>query len=178
MLRLEIRISFEDTAKMAADAIIKSIENMSSRQQSIKQQFPMCSVNESFFNPKDMLSGGVWISPSGDIFGVSLTHIRAVIDNPDKFGLSVEYIKAVFNKHGEGIGSEGEARDEIISLLISNGWVRIRYYPGEYFHVELNRLTRSNKYFLFSWSSKILSKYPEKKSFQVVICERQKYPSN
>jgi len=124
------------------------------------------------FNSKEMLSGGVWISPSGDMFGVPLTHIKAVIEDPAKFGLSVEQLKAIYNKHNEGIGSEGDARDEVISLLIFNGWVRIRFYPGEYFHVELNKLSQKYKNVLFSWASKVISKSPEKKALSVIICER------
>jgi len=130
-------------------------------------------LNKPIFNSKEMLSGGVWISPSGDIFGVPLTHIKAVIEDPVKFGLSVGQLKVIYNKHNEGIGSEGDARDEVISLLISQGWIRIRFYPGEYYHIELNRLTQNCKDVLFEWASRVLTKYPEKESLPVVICERQ-----
>ena len=123
------------------------------------------------FNSKEMLSGGVWISPQGDIFGVPLTHVRAVIEDPEKFGVSIDQIKAIFNKHNEGIGSEGAARDEIVSLLISNGWVRIRYYPGEFFRVELATVNQNYTHFLSSWASKVIAKDDSKRSFKVVIYE-------
>jgi hypothetical protein len=126
------------------------------------------------FNSKEMLSGGVWISPQGDIFGVPLTHVRAVIEDTSKFGLSMEQVKVIYNKHNEGIGSEGAARDELVSLLISNGWVRIRYYPGEFFHVELSLLNQTYARFLSIWASKVVAKDGNKKSFKVVICETHK----
>ncbi|WP_461248094.1 hypothetical protein, partial [Treponema sp. R6D11] len=127
---------------------------------------------ERLFNCKDVLSRGVWISPSGDMFGIPLTHVIAVIDDPDKFGLSMEQIKSVYNKFNEGLGSEGKARDEIVSMLISNGWVRIRYYPGEYFHVELKQLTPPYKEYLSTWASRVIAKNPEKASIGVSICEK------
>jgi len=130
------------------------------------------SSTRSIFNAKEMVSAGVWISPSGDVFGVPLTHIRSVVDNPERFGLSVSQVKGVFNKHGEGVGSEGDARDEIISLLVSNGWTRIRYHPGDFgFHVELNRLDSSHKDFISAWASKVLDRNPERAGFKVGVCE-------
>ena len=129
------------------------------------------SKHRPIFNSKEMLSGGVWVSPHGDIFGVPLTHVRAVVEAPEKFGFSIEQIKSIFNKHNEGIGSEGDARDEIISLLISKGWVRIRYYPGEFFHVELSAFTQVYSNYLSSWASKVIAKDNSKRSFKVVICE-------
>jgi hypothetical protein len=118
------------------------------------------------------VSGGVWISPAGDMFGVPLTHIREVVEDPSRFNLSSEWLKSVFAKHGEGAGSEGNARDEIISLLVSNGWTRIRFHPGDKgFHVELPRLDRKHKEFLASWASKVLAKHPDRAAFPVTVSE-------
>ena len=122
------------------------------------------------FNAKKNVSGGVWIKPDGNIFGVPLTHIRAVIEDPSYFGFSKEQLKRIFKRHGEGVGSEGDGRDEVISLLISNGWVRIRYHPGDYgFHIKLRELNSIYKEYLHNWASKLLSKEPEKDSLPVRI---------
>jgi len=129
-------------------------------------------MGKSIFNAKEMVSGGVWISPSGDIFGVPLTHVRAVLSDPAKFGLTLDFVKDVYSRHEEGRGSEGDARDEIIGLLVSRGWIRIRYHPGDFgFHIELKRLDRKEKDLLWEWSEKVLSKFPERRGLKVVIDE-------
>jgi hypothetical protein len=114
-----------------------------------------------------------WISPSGDTSWIPYTHVKAVIKDPEKFGLSLEQIKEIYKKHNEGIGSEGKARDEIVSLLISNGWIRIRLYPEDSeFHVEVNSLTENIKEILSKWASKVLEAYPDRGKFNVRVKER------
>jgi hypothetical protein len=132
----------------------------------------MAVTDKSIFNAKEMVSGGVWISQCGDIFSVPLTHVRAVLSDPAKFGLTSDFVKEVYSRHGEGRGSEGDARGEIIGLLVSRGWIRIRYHPGDFsFHVELKRLNRKEKDLLWEWSEKVLSKFPERWGLKVVIDE-------
>jgi len=126
----------------------------------------------SIFNAKEIVSGGVWISPSGEIFGVPLTHIRDVVADPVKFGLTSDFIRQVFARHGEGAGSEGNARDEIISLLVLKDWIRIRFHPGDSgFHIELYRLNPKQKEFLSGWASKVLGKHPDRAGFRTEISE-------
>ena len=131
------------------------------------------SMGKQFvFNSKEFLSGGVWISPSGDIFGIPLTHIRSVISNPGQFGFTKEQLKEIFNRHNEGVGSEGNARDEVIALLVSNGWVRIRYYSGDFgFHVELGKFSNTCKEYLQEWASGVLNKNPDRADYPVKVCE-------
>ena len=119
-----------------------------------------------------ILSWGTWISPKGEIFEIPLTHIKYVIDEPARFDLNINKIKEIYHKHNEGIGSEGNARDEIVNLLISNGWIRIRYYPDELiFNAQLVSLTQENKNYLHKWATKIIKKHPEKIDLPIEIIE-------
>ena len=130
------------------------------------------SIKGYIFDEKEMVSGGVWISPDGDIFGVPLTHIRTVVDDPARFGFTMEEIKSYYRRNQEGIGSEGTARDSIIDFLVSYGWVRIRFHPGDnIFQAELAKLWPCYEEYLSIWASKVLSKHPDWAGFPVVICE-------
>ncbi len=84
-----------------------------------------------FFTKKNkiMINTAYWISPKGEIIPVSgpsgSCHIQAVINNPQTFGLDLDYIKDVYDKHNEELGSEGKAREEIILGLSG-----LTYYKG------------------------------------------------
>ena len=72
-----------------------------------------------------------WISPKGDIFEVIFSHIRTILDDPQKFDLKKDYILKIYKKYNEKIGIEGKARGEIMLALMKNGWIRIRYSPKQ-----------------------------------------------
>ena len=72
-----------------------------------------------------------FISFDGEIIPVVQSHILRIIDNPALFGLTREYIEGVFTKFNEPLGVEGQARAEIISLLLGRGWIRLRYFPRQ-----------------------------------------------
>ena len=86
-----------------------------------------------------------WVSPQGKIFDVGTNHIDAVIKNPKAFGLTSEKIQAAYDKHGEELGREGKAREEIILDLVKKGWVRIRRYRNEGYSVNIGRLSKKMK---------------------------------
>jgi hypothetical protein len=92
------------------------------------------SLNEALF-------AGYWISPSGTVVPVSQVHILTVIENPAKFSMSPEAIQAVFDKYGEKLGSEGNAREEIIVTLVKKGWIRIRNYGNRGWSVNVARVS-------------------------------------
>ncbi|MDD5651296.1 MAG: hypothetical protein PHF86_12920 [Candidatus Nanoarchaeia archaeon] len=75
---------------------------------------------------KTNITTSYWISPDNKFIPIDLTHIDLIVNNPDKFGLSQEYIQKVHKKHKEQPGDEGNARDEIMTKLIKDGWIRIR----------------------------------------------------
>ena len=69
-----------------------------------------------------------FVSPSGRVVKlVNGTHISTVIANPEGFGFTREEIIDIHKKHNEQLGSEGNARDEIIVALIKDGWLRVNY---------------------------------------------------
>ena len=80
-----------------------------------------------------------WISPSGEIFDVSTTHIDKIARHPKKFRLTKDEILKIYDKHDEKPFVEGDAREEIMTQLTKKGWIRVR----------LNR--KSNVYTLEFW---------------------------
>ena len=80
-----------------------------------------------------------WISPDGEITPVGRNHISEVIGNPIKFGMTREEIERAYERHGEPLGLEGMAREEIIKNLIGRGWIRIRDY-GQYLSVQVRSM--------------------------------------
>ena len=73
------------------------------------------------------------------------SHIRIIADNPERFGLTRRYIEDVFEQHGEMMGTEGEAREEIIKEVARNGWIRVRHYVNrnsDYWSIQVDNLRR------------------------------------
>jgi hypothetical protein len=108
-----------------------------------------------------------WISESGLIYPVANSHIRFVNDNADLFGLNKVNIKAVYAKHKEKIGFEGKARVEIMSELISKGWIRARYKESNnanYWTLELDELTEISTANVIKWKEMLLNLTPDLKS--------------
>lgn len=70
-----------------------------------------------------------WASPAGELHVAkagSANHIQHVLEDPSLFGFSQSLVLAVYAKYEEPVGSEGRARDEILALVLRDGWVRIR----------------------------------------------------
>lgn len=99
-----------------------------------------------------------WISPSGKIIDVGTNHIDVVIKNPKIFGLTDEKIKTIYDKHGEQMGAEGQAREELIIWLVKKDWVRVRRYRNRGYSVNIGRMSKKIKDILFSWADKLINK--------------------
>jgi len=69
-----------------------------------------------------------WIDPDNRYSEIRDNHIIAIITNPEVFGTSKKVVGDTYLKFNEKIGSEGEARRELIDAAISCGWIRIRLY--------------------------------------------------
>lgn len=82
---------------------------------------------------------GLWLSPDGDYIKVDSNHVADIISNPSKFGVTSEFIQQLYAKHNERMGVEGNAREELIKLVLQRGWVRIRNYRN-YWSVTVDRL--------------------------------------
>lgn len=59
--------------------------------------------------------------------GVDDRHIIRIVTHPQDYGLTKSYIVKVHSRYHEPIGSEGNAREEIMASLINQGWIRARY---------------------------------------------------
>ncbi len=62
-----------------------------------------------------------WITVTEDF-------VSAILAEPERFGMTRAAIDESYTAHGEKIGNEGHARDQVIKQAIENGWVRIRRY--------------------------------------------------
>jgi hypothetical protein len=69
----------------------------------------------------------LWISPTGRTIPVEYLHITEIINSPELFGYTLAEIRIIHDKFNEPLGSEANARNEIMSDLIRKGWIRIRY---------------------------------------------------
>jgi hypothetical protein len=98
-----------------------------------------------------------WISPSGKIIDVATNHIDVVIKNPQAFGLTDEKIKETYEKYGEEMGREGQAREELILWLVKKGWIRVRRYRNDGYSINVGRMSKKVKDSLFSWATKLLN---------------------
>lgn len=95
-----------------------------------------------------------WISPRGEVLDVTPgIHITAVINHPEKFGFTDEKITELYDKHGETVGSEGKAREEIMRHLFKRGWIRTRLYRREdTWSVNVGRMTNKTFDLLVKWA--------------------------
>ena len=111
-----------------------------------------------------------WISPSGKLLPVNKVHIDEIIDSPESFGLTEQEIKDIYKKHKEKFRSEGKAREEIMLNLFQRGWIRIRYYSrNDAYTVNVNKLTRKAKEYLFEWAVKTIENQPNRKYSDVLL---------
>lgn len=106
-----------------------------------------------------MIDAAYWISPQNEIIPLNgqagANHIAVVFNNPEMFGLTEDYLKEVYEKHGEPLRSEGKAREEIILDLVKKGWVRIRRYRNQHWSFTVARETKKIKDYIFDWAVKI-----------------------
>jgi hypothetical protein len=106
-----------------------------------------------------------WLAPDGDILAVDQTHIKTVIDNPERFGFKYEYIREAYQRHDEPMPIEGYARREIIAALLRKGWIRIRSQSTGNWQVQIARWDRHAFQMIASWSHQMikagLSKFDE-----------------
>ena len=88
--------------------------------------------------PESSATAGYWVKGS-DVYDVTTSsHIRFILENPDKFGLTDLELDQWYKKYNEPIGFEGKARNEIIKSVANQGWVRVRHYyrPQEYWSIQ------------------------------------------
>ena len=94
--------------------------------------------SESGIVPIPSLNNGYWVSDE-QIFDVTSTsHVRFMIENPSLFNLTSKQILEVYNKHGEVLGTESNARQELVRYATSLGFCRVRRYtrPNEFWSIQ------------------------------------------
>ena len=106
-----------------------------------------------------------WIAPNGRIIPSGITHIAAIIENPKFFGTSSVKIRATYEKHNERMGTEGEARLEIIKKLILKNWIRVRNYKRQgTWTINVPKLTKNIKDYIQAFAQEIINATEDKYS--------------
>ena len=101
-----------------------------------------------------------WVSATGTWVDAGEDHLSPIVRNPVQFGLSQARIEEVYAEHGEKVGAEGRARDQLIQEAARNGWVRVRRYSEP-----------ANRIVLQSYD--LASKIPSLQSFLQELTQRQ-----
>ena len=92
-----------------------------------------------------------WISPVGKVEGVGTNHISQIIKDPKKFYLTKDEIEKTYEKNGERMGTEGNAREEIILRVLKSGFHRVRRYKNRW-SITVNRLDSKTRRQLSKWA--------------------------
>jgi hypothetical protein len=71
-----------------------------------------------------------WLFPDGTVRTVGTSHVAELIQDPAAFGWTRAEIEAAYARHGEPLGWEGFAREELIRATVRRGFVRVREYIG------------------------------------------------
>ena len=83
-----------------------------------------------------------------DIVENGKTHIHDLVDNPEVFGFTKEKVQEIYKRHGEEVGREGKARDEIMKMALAAGWIRVRHHASrsnDYWIVQFNSFNEQKK---------------------------------
>ena len=84
---------------------------------------------------------GFWIKNNKIVDISATTHIGYIIDNPEIFNTTSNAIDLIYKRFDEKIGIEGKAREEIIKMVASYGWIRVRHYfkPKDYWSIQFDK---------------------------------------
>lgn len=121
-----------------------------------------------------------WLSPSGEIIAVPMTHIDMIRENPERFGLSQEYIDEMIKEHGR-LYDGSKSRDVVMSRLMAEGWVRIRKVDsrqGSYWTVQLNtgmgdRIPRIPKNNVKNWAMSMMTSADKYKNHDAIALNQK-----
>lgn len=119
-----------------------------------------------------MINGCYWISPNGQIFPAAGTHISDIIADPTRFGTTQKAIESVYSRFGEHMGSEGQAREELIVDALKRGWIRLRKYPkGLRWGITIWHMTPNQRKFLKKWANAVIKTSAEEQYSDADIIE-------
>lgn len=82
-----------------------------------------------------------------DVYDVDRSHIRFILDNPEKFEFTKEELRDIYKSYGEKIGQEGKAREHIIKEAARRGWIRVRHYkkPQDYWSIQFDNYRKRRR---------------------------------
>ena len=81
---------------------------------------------------------GFWVKEA-EVFDITEdTHVGFIIKYPYRFNLTTDDIELLYGHYGEPLGSEKQAREDLVRIATSQGWVRIRHYmtPRDYWSIQ------------------------------------------
>ena len=88
-------------------------------------------ISQDSQQPLPSPHNGFWVRDD-TIFDVTTSsHVKFIIENTSLFNLTGEQIADIYKKHGEVVGTEMSAREELVRYATSLGWIRVRHYPKE-----------------------------------------------
>lgn len=93
-----------------------------------------------------------WISPMGKIIPVDDAHIARIVANPDEFDLDDKEVRQMFADRGEKIGQEGGVRGDLVRVLVSRGWMRLRLYRNMGWTVNMRSVNPRTADHLQGWA--------------------------
>ena len=132
--------------------------------------------------PKVNLNDAYWLSPKGEIMPVDMRHILLIASNPERFGLSKEYIESIKEKYGaRALYGEGDAREEVMLKLMSQGWVRIRKVngrQGSFWTIQLDtggsrNVPRLQKNLIVDWAMSMMKSDEKRKRDDVRVLNQK-----
>ena len=122
-------------------------------------------------------SPAYWISPDNFVIPLPDTHIELIITNPEKFGISKDYVSKIYKKHKEPMGVEGNARNEIMTDLVHQGWIRMRLHPREMVWVaQVPKLDTVIGRRIESWSQGMIKNYPKSRNATIQVVDLEANP--
>ncbi|MCL1904476.1 MAG: hypothetical protein FWF94_08715 [Oscillospiraceae bacterium] len=99
-----------------------------------------------------------WISPTGKVLPVSTLHITEVLANHESYSFRREQLEAIYEKHGERLGGEGKAREEIMTDLLKRGWFRIRYVAKQdAYTIQCFNFDKRQRDYLSHWAKDVIA---------------------
>jgi len=87
-------------------------------------------VSDEGKSPSESSKNGYWVFGKKVYDVTTGIHVKLIVEHPELFNLTAEKINEAYARHKEPLGSEGAARDELIRLAASLGWIRVRHYTG------------------------------------------------
>jgi single-stranded DNA-binding protein len=87
------------------------------------------------------------------VIKVPTKHIDDIIKYPEKFGETKESVINDYKKHGERVGIEGKAREDIMERILKRGFVRVRFNMRQQrWSVQVYKLDNRMQDNIFEWA--------------------------